>query len=155
MSSQKLLVTVKRHRGEPGHTRDTQDTRAQTGTRITQTNLTTIQTQRHTRTTTRRPKPRPSQQPQERPQARSRPLPAVDWYRYCTGGGQVSEANAYRKLETELLPNCLTERSFSAAFRLTVKPHKKFNSSFSRRPREFEQRAGGRALVEFVCLTYM
>jgi hypothetical protein len=50
------LLPVKRHRGEPGHTRDTQDTRAQTGTRITpQTNLTTIQTQRHTRTTTRRP----------------------------------------------------------------------------------------------------
>ena len=42
-----------------------------TGARITQTNLTTIQTQRHTRTTTRRPKPRPTQQPQ----ARSRPLP--------------------------------------------------------------------------------
>ena len=83
ISVQKLLVMelpVKRHRGEPGHTRGTQDTRAQTGTRITQTNLTTIQTQRHTRTTTRRPKPRPGQQPQERPQARSRA-----WnYRYCT-----------------------------------------------------------------------
>ena len=35
-------VTVKRHRGEPGHTRDTRDTRAHAGTRITQTNLTTI-----------------------------------------------------------------------------------------------------------------
>ena len=34
--------TVKRHRGEPGHTRDTRDTRAHAGTRITQTNLTTI-----------------------------------------------------------------------------------------------------------------
>ena len=60
-----------RLRGEPGHTRYT---RAHTGTRITQTNLTSIQTQRHTRTTTRRPKPRPTQQPQ----ARSRPLPAAD-----------------------------------------------------------------------------
>ena len=34
-------VPVKRHRGEPGHTRDTQDTRAHAGTRITRTNLTT------------------------------------------------------------------------------------------------------------------
>ena len=34
-------------------TQHTRDTRAHTGTRITQTNLTTIQTQRHTRTTTR------------------------------------------------------------------------------------------------------
>ena len=33
---------VKRHRGEPGHTRDTRDTRAHAGTRITRTNLTTI-----------------------------------------------------------------------------------------------------------------
>ena len=66
----KFKVPVKRHRGEPGHTRDTRDTRAHAGTRITQTNLTTIQTQRHTRTTsTRRPKPRPTQQPQEEPQA--------------------------------------------------------------------------------------
>ena len=42
----KDTVPEKRHRGEPGHT---QDTRAHTGTRITQrqTNLTTIQTQRH------------------------------------------------------------------------------------------------------------
>ena len=39
---------VKRHRGEPGHTGDT---RAHTGTWITQTNLTTIQTHQHTRTT--------------------------------------------------------------------------------------------------------
>ena len=62
---------VKRHRGELGHTRDT---RAHTGTRITQTDLTAIQTQRHPRTTTRRPKPRPAQHPQ----ARSRPLPAAD-----------------------------------------------------------------------------
>ena len=44
VSSQSLLLQcpVKRHRGEPGHTRDT---RAHTGTRLTQTNLTTIQTQ--------------------------------------------------------------------------------------------------------------
>ena len=34
-------VPVKRHRGEPGHTRDTRDTRAHAGTRITRTNLTT------------------------------------------------------------------------------------------------------------------
>jgi hypothetical protein len=34
---------VKRHRGEPGHTRDTRDTRTHKGTRTTQTNLTTIQ----------------------------------------------------------------------------------------------------------------
>ena len=36
-----LYVPVKRHRGEPGHTRDTRDTRAHAGTRITRTNLTT------------------------------------------------------------------------------------------------------------------
>jgi len=56
---------VKRHRGEPGHTRDTRDTRTHKGTRTTQTNLTTIQThQQHTpRTSARRPKPRPTQQP--------------------------------------------------------------------------------------------
>ena len=53
-------------------------TSAHADTRITQTNLTTIQTQRHTRTTTRRPKPQPTQQPQEQPHARSRPLPAAD-----------------------------------------------------------------------------
>ena len=35
-------VPVKRHRGEPGHTRDTRDTWAHAGTRITRTNLTTI-----------------------------------------------------------------------------------------------------------------
>ena len=35
-------VPVKRHRGEPGHTRDTRDTRAHASTRITRTNLTTI-----------------------------------------------------------------------------------------------------------------
>ena len=35
-------VPVKRHRREPGHTRDTRDTRAHAGTRITRTNLTTI-----------------------------------------------------------------------------------------------------------------
>ena len=68
-----LPVPVKRHRGERAGTH-TRDTRAHTGTRITQTNLTTIQTQRHTRTTTRRPKPRSTQQPQ----ARRRPLPAAD-----------------------------------------------------------------------------
>ena len=55
-------VPVKRHRGEPGHTRDTQAlkrTRGHTVTRRgrTQTNLTSIQTQRHTRTTMRQPKP--------------------------------------------------------------------------------------------------
>ena len=37
--------TGKKHRGEPGHTRDT---RAHEGTRITQTNLTTIQTHQPT-----------------------------------------------------------------------------------------------------------
>ena len=40
------------------------DTRAHTGTRIKQTNLTTIQTHQHIRTTARRPNPRPTQQPQ-------------------------------------------------------------------------------------------
>ena len=72
-----LHVPVKRHRGEPGHTHGTHTPTGNTDghtDRITQTNLTTIQTQRHTRTTTRRPKPRPTQQPQ----ARSRPLPAAD-----------------------------------------------------------------------------
>ena len=65
---------VKRHRGEPGHTRDT---RTHKGTRTAlQTNLTTIQThQQHTaRMSARRPKPRPTQEPQ----ARSRPPPAAD-----------------------------------------------------------------------------
>jgi len=37
-----VVVPVKRHRGEPGHTRDTRDTRTHKGTRTTQTNLTTI-----------------------------------------------------------------------------------------------------------------
>jgi hypothetical protein len=66
-------VPVKRHRGEPGHTRDTRDTRTHKGT---QTNLTTNQThqQQTPRTSARRPKPRPTQQPQ----ARSQPLPAAD-----------------------------------------------------------------------------
>ena len=63
---------VKRHRGEPGHTRDTRDTRAHAGIRITRTNLTT---QRHKPAR----KPRPTQQPQEQPQARSRPV------QYSTG----------------------------------------------------------------------
>ena len=45
----KLFPTGKKtQRGEPGHTRET---RAHTGTRITQTNHTTIQTHEHTRTT--------------------------------------------------------------------------------------------------------
>jgi len=44
-----FTVPVKRHRGQPGHTRDTRDTRTHKGTRTTQTNLTTIQThQQHT-----------------------------------------------------------------------------------------------------------
>ena len=46
--------TGKKTPGEPGHTRDTQ---AHTRTHGTQTNLTSIHTQRHTRTTTRQPKP--------------------------------------------------------------------------------------------------
>ena len=64
--------------GAGTHTGHTRDTRVHTGTRITQTNLTTIQTHRATTHPhdlhTRRPKPRPTQQPQ----ARSRPLPAAD-----------------------------------------------------------------------------
>ena len=60
--------------GAGTHTGHTRDTRAHTGTRITQTNLTTIQTQRHTRKTTQRPNPRPTQL-----LVWSRPLPA---YRY-------------------------------------------------------------------------
>ena len=52
-------LPVKRHRGEPGHTRDTRDTRAHAGTRITRTKLTTI----HPNPTTHIParKPRPTQ----------------------------------------------------------------------------------------------
>ena len=57
--TQNRHAPVKRHRGVPGHTQDTRDTRAHAGTRITRTNLTTIQTQRHTRTTARRPWRRP------------------------------------------------------------------------------------------------
>ena len=36
----KLYRTGKKHRGEPGHSRDTRDTRTHKGTRTTQTNLT-------------------------------------------------------------------------------------------------------------------
>ena len=61
--------------GAGTHTGHTRDTRAHTGTRITQTNLTTIQTQRHTRTTTRRPKPWPAQHPQGRPGTDRSPRP--------------------------------------------------------------------------------
>ena len=70
-------VPVKRHRGEPGHTRDTRDTRDTRTHKGTQTNLTTNQThqQQTPRTSARRPKPRPTQ---VQPQARSRPLPAAD-----------------------------------------------------------------------------
>ena len=70
------LSTGKKTPGGAGtHTGHTRDTQAHKGTRITPTNLTTIQTHQHTtRTSARRPKPRPTQQPQ----ARSRPLPAVD-----------------------------------------------------------------------------
>ena len=45
-----VCYTGKKTPGEPGHTRDT---RAHTGTRITQTNLTTIQTHQYTRTSAR------------------------------------------------------------------------------------------------------
>ena len=74
------LGTGKKTPGEPGHTRDTSplDTRAHTGTRITQTNLTTIQTHQHTRTTSRRPNPRPARGPAQQPQPRCRTLPAAD-----------------------------------------------------------------------------
>ena len=44
---------VKRHRGEPGHTRDTRDTRAHAGIRITRTNLTTIHPNPKTQTRTK------------------------------------------------------------------------------------------------------
>ena len=72
-------VPVKRHRGEPGHTRDTPlGALAHTGhtdTRITRMNLTSIthkqpDPQTHTRTNARRARSRPSQ--------RSPPDPAVD-----------------------------------------------------------------------------
>ena len=50
-----LRITGKKTPGGAGtHGTHTRDTRAHTGTRITQTNLKTIQTHRHTRTTTRR-----------------------------------------------------------------------------------------------------
>ena len=71
----KTILPVKRHRGEPGRTRDTHGThtgRHGSHSRSSQPS----EPERHTRTTTRRPKPRPTQQPQ----ARSRPLPAADWY---------------------------------------------------------------------------
>ena len=63
-------ILVKRHRGEPGHTQDTRDTR---------TNLTTIHSNRNPTTQTRTKTARQTQQPQEQPQARSRPLPAADF----------------------------------------------------------------------------
>ena len=43
-----FTVPVKRHRGAGTHTGHTRDTRAHKGTRITPTNLTTIQTHQHT-----------------------------------------------------------------------------------------------------------
>ena len=46
-ASENSLLPVKRHRGEPGHTRDTRDTRAHADTRITRTNLTTIHRDRY------------------------------------------------------------------------------------------------------------
>ena len=48
-------VTGKRHRGEPGHTRDTRDTRAHAGTRITRTTLTTIHPNPPTQIPARKP----------------------------------------------------------------------------------------------------
>ena len=74
-------IPVKRHRGEPGHTctghTGPRDTRAHAGKRITRTNLTTIHpnptTQTRTKTATDSTAPA-----QEQPQARSRPLPAAD-----------------------------------------------------------------------------
>ena len=66
-----LIVPVKRHRGEPGHTRDT---RAHAGKRITQTNLTTIHPNPKTQTRTKTARPTQQEQPQEQPQARSRPV---------------------------------------------------------------------------------
>ena len=63
-------LPVKRHRGEPGHTRDT---RTHKGTRTAQTNLTTIQTHQQltTRTSARRPKT-------------LKPRPTLTGYRYST-----------------------------------------------------------------------
>ena len=79
------ILPVKRHPGEPGHRRDTRDTRPHAGTRITRTNLTTIhpnpKTQTRTKTATDRLN-RDNSRKNSRKQARSRPLPAQ--YRYCT-----------------------------------------------------------------------
>ena len=51
--TESVHVPVKRHRGEPGHTRDTRDTRAHAGKRITRTNLTTIHPNPKTQTRTK------------------------------------------------------------------------------------------------------
>ena len=78
-----------------GAGRHTGHTSAHADTRRTQTNLTSIQTQRHTRTTardSRNPKPRPTQQQQEQPQARSRPLPTADSERPYRTGNKKSQS---------------------------------------------------------------
>ena len=78
-----------------GAGRHTGHTSAHADTRRTQTNLTSIQTQRHTRTTardSRNPKPRPTQQQQEQPQARSRPLPTADSERPYSTGNKKSQS---------------------------------------------------------------
>jgi hypothetical protein len=65
-------VPVKRHRGEPGHTRDTHGTRGRTKAhgprrRTSQPSKPTNNTDiPHVRSSARRPKPRPTQQPQAR-----------------------------------------------------------------------------------------
>ena len=71
--------------GAGTHTGRTQDTRAHKGTRVTPTNLTTIQPSKSTntqvpstRTSARRPTLTSARRPTQQPRSRSRPLPAVD-----------------------------------------------------------------------------
>jgi hypothetical protein len=81
-------VPVKRHRGEPGHTRDTRDTRdtrAHAGKRITRTNLTTIhpnpKTQTRTKTATDSTAARTAASPESTAPRKPVQVPVL----YCTG----------------------------------------------------------------------
>ena len=85
---------------------------AHTGTRITQTNLTTIQTHQHTRTTSRRPNPRPAQQPQ--PRRRSRTLPAADSEEAASSEPVKRHRDRYSTVWVRRSCCCSTQRAFIA-----------------------------------------
>jgi hypothetical protein len=98
-----LPVPVKRHRGEPGHTR----TRDKHGTHG-QPTLTAIPTHQRTRATARRPNPRPTQ----RPQPRSRPLLAADSEEAapCEPGPAASRSTGSRSFSSKLYRYAVNSR---------------------------------------------